>query len=408
MRLTRIACIILFLNSVLGFSLLAQRKPVIVIHGGAGTILKSQMTPETEKQYIAGLEEALKKGYAVLQAGGTSLDAVQAAVMVMEDNPLFNAGKGAVFTNEGKNELDAAIMNGKNLAAGSVAGVTVIRNPVTAARAVMEKSGHVMMVGAGAEKFAKLNGITIVDPSYFYTESRWRSLQRMRRDDSLKTQLDHADTAVKNGRTSAIGRNSETSAIGRNGKTSAVGRNGKTSAVATNRYTRITGTKHASSPNDDRFPHYSDPRDHTWKYGTVGAVALDAQGNLAAATSTGGMSNKKFGRVGDAPLIGIGTYANNATCAISCTGWGEYFIRLGMAKTISDMMEFGKFSLKNAGEEMIMKRLPALGKTDNEIADGGLIAVDKDGNIAMPFNSAGMYRGYIDKNGKMEIKIYKD
>ncbi|MHA4846605.1 isoaspartyl peptidase/L-asparaginase family protein [Flavitalea antarctica] len=361
MRLTFVAGIILFLNTFLGLSVFAQVKPgssagvkpVIVIHGGAGTILKSQMTPEMETRYIAGLEEALKKGYDVLQKGGTSLDAVEAAVMVMEDNPLFNAGKGAVFTNEGKNELDAAIMNGRNLAAGSVAGVTVIRNPITAARAVMEKSGHVMMVGPGAEKFASLNGITIVEPSYFYTESRWKSLQRMRRDDSLKTQLDHADTSLKK----------------------------KTS--------------------------YSHPEDKNWKYGTVGAVALDVKGDLAAATSTGGMSNKKFGRVGDAPLIGIGTYANNATCAISCTGWGEYFIRLGMAKTISDMMEFGKFSLKNASEEMIMKRLPALGKTDGELADGGLVAVDKNGNISMPFNSAGMYRGYIDKDGKMVIQIYK-
>jgi beta-aspartyl-peptidase (threonine type) len=353
MRLTSIAGIILFLNMFLGLSVIAQQKPVIVIHGGAGTILKSQMTPELEKQYMAGLEEALKKGYGILQQGGSSLDAVEAAVMVMEDNPLFNAGKGAVFTNEGKNELDAAIMNGRNLAAGSVAGVTVIRNPITAARAVMEKSGHVMMVGPGAEKFAAMNGITIVEPSYFYTESRWKSLQRMRRDDSLKTKPDHSDSAVR---------------------------------VKTS---------------------YTDPADKNWKYGTVGAVALDAKGNLAAATSTGGMSNKKFGRVGDAPLIGIGTYANNATCAISCTGWGEYFIRLGMAKTISDMMEFGKFSLKNASDEMIMKRLPALGKTDGEVADGGLVAVDKNGNISMPFNSAGMYRGYIDKDGKMVIQIYK-
>jgi beta-aspartyl-peptidase (threonine type) len=353
MRLTSIAGIILFLNMFLGLSVIAQQKPVIVIHGGAGTILKSQMTPELEKQYMAGLEEALKKGYGILQQGGSSLDAVEAAVMVMEDNPLFNAGKGAVFTNEGKNELDAAIMNGRNLAAGSVAGVTVIRNPITAARAVMEKSGHVMMVGPGAEKFAAMNGITIVEPSYFYTESRWKSLQRMRRDDSLKTKPDHSDSAVR---------------------------------VKTS---------------------YTDPADKNWKYGTVGAVALDAKGNLAAATSTGGMSNKKFGRVGDAPLIGIGTYANNATCAISCTGWGEYFIRLGMAKTISDMMEFGKFSLKNASDEMIMKRLPALGNTDGEVADGGLVAVDKNGNISMPFNSAGMYRGYIDKDGKMVIQIYK-
>ncbi len=350
-------------------SLLAQKaKPVLVIHGGAGTILKSQMTPELEKQYLAGMEEALKKGYAILSSGGTSLDAVQAAVMVLEDNPLFNAGKGAVFTNEGKNELDAAIMSGINLRAGSVAGVTTIRNPVTAARAVMEKSGHVMMVGAGAEKFAAMNGIKIVDPSYFHTDGRWRSLQRMRRDDSLKSQQENSTSLFL----------------------------GEFEGESRRRAMTVL------------YPTYSDPADQNWKYGTVGAVALDAEGNLAAATSTGGMSNKKYGRVGDAPLIGIGTYANNTTCAISCTGWGEYFIRLAMAKTISDMMEFGKMPLQQAAAEMVMKRLPALGNTENVVADGGLIAVDKNGNITMPFNSAGMYRGYIDKNGKMVLKIYKD
>lgn len=352
MRFSISLALILTLNSFSGWSQTA--KPVIVIHGGAGTILKSQMTPDAEKKYTEGLKQALEKGYEILKKGGSSLDAVEAAVNVLEDNPLFNAGKGAVFTNEGRNELDAAIMNGKTLDAGSVAGVTVIRNPITAARAVMEKSEHVMMVGPGAEKFAKAQGITIVDPSYFYTESRWNSLQRIKREDSLKTQLDHADTSAKQSHS------------------------------------------------------YTNPDDKNWKYGTVGAVALDSKGNLAAATSTGGMTNKKFGRVGDAPLIGIGTYANNATCAISCTGWGEYFIRLVMAKSISDMMEFGKMSLDAAGQEMVMKRLPALGDQDKEKADGGLIAVDKKGNISMPFNSEGMYRGYIDANGKMVIKIYRD
>jgi beta-aspartyl-peptidase (threonine type) len=349
--------IICFASFLLFNSLLIQAqqvKPVIVIHGGAGTILKSQMTPEAEKRYTDGLKEALEKGYAILKKGGSSLDAVEAAVNVLEDNPLFNAGKGAVFTNEGKNELDAAIMNGKTLEAGSVAGVTVIKNPVSAARAVMEKSEHVMMVGPGAEKFARAQGITIVDPSYFHTDSRFRSLQRIKHEDSLRTQLDHSDSAHKKSHT------------------------------------------------------YTNPYDRNWKYGTVGAVALDANGNLAAATSTGGMTNKKFGRVGDAPLIGIGTYANNATCAISCTGWGEYFIRLVMAKSISDMMEFGKMSLDAAGKEMVMKRLPALGDQDHEKADGGLIAVDKKGNISMPFNSEGMYRGYIDAEGRMVIKIYKE
>lgn len=318
---------------------------VLVIHGGAGTILKSQMTPEKEVAYEKGLQEALEKGTAILKSGGSALDAVEASVKTLEDNPLFNAGKGAVFTNEGKNELDAAIMNGKTLEAGSVAGVRTIKNPISAARAVMEKSPHVMMTGEGAEKFAKEQGIGIVDPSYFYTEERWKGLQRAKQEDSTKMQMDHADTSKR------------------------------------------TSLKQ--------------PGNKDYKYGTVGAVALDQHGNLAAATSTGGMTNKKFGRVGDAPIIGAGTYANNRTVAISGTGWGEYFIRLVMAKTISDMMEFGKISLKTAADEMILKRLPALG------GDGGLIAVDKDGNIAMPFCTDGMYRGYMKEGGKGVVEIYK-
>ena len=318
---------------------------VLVIHGGAGTILKKNMTPEREKAYQASLEQALQAGYAILNRGGSALDAVEAAVKVMEDSPLFNAGKGAVFTNEGKNELDAAIMNGKTLAAGAVASITTIKNPIMAARAVMEKSEHVMMIGPGAEKFAQQQGLQVVDPSYFYTEDRWNGLQRVRKQDSLKTELDHG--------------------------------NKKTSSV------RQPGNR------DD-------------KYGTVGAVALDKQGNLAAATSTGGMTNKKFGRVGDVPIIGAGTYANNATCAISCTGWGEFFIRLVVAKTASDLMEYKGWSLKQATDEMIMKKVPQLG------GDGGLIAVDKNGNIAMPFNTAGMYRGYIKADGKAVVKIYEE
>lgn len=323
-----------------------SNKYVLVIHGGAGTILKSQMTPEKEKAYMDALNKALQTGNDILQKGGTALDAVEATVRSMEDDPLFNAGKGAVFTNEGKNELDAAIMNGQTLQAGSVAGVTTIRNPITAARAVMEKSPHVMMTGKGAEKFAQQAGLEIVDPSYFFTESRWRGLQLAKQEDSLKMQLDHADS------------------------------------------TRKSSLKQ--------------PENRDYKYGTVGAVALDRQGNLAAATSTGGMTNKKYGRVGDAPIIGAGTYANNATVAISATGWGEYFIRLVIAKSISDMMEFGRIPLADAANEMVMKKLPALG------GDGGLIAVDKEGNMALPFNTAGMYRGYIKSTGEKEIKIYKD
>jgi beta-aspartyl-peptidase (threonine type) len=323
-------------------------KVVLVIHGGAGTILRSQMSPEREKAYTQALNQALDIGYAILKKGGSSLDAVEATVRYMEDNPLFNAGKGAVFTNEGKNELDAAIMNGIDLAAGSVAGVTNIRHPISAARAVMEKSPHVMMVGAGAEKFARQEKLEMVDPSYFFTEDRWKGLLRAKKEDSLK----HV---------------------------------GKDSTLKKSSLRQVEN-------RDD-------------KYGTVGAVALDQHGNLAAATSTGGMTNKKYGRVGDAPVIGAGTYANNNTVAISGTGWGEYFIRLVMAKSVSDMMEFGNITLDSAAREMIMKRLPLLG------GDGGLIAVDKIGNISMPFCTEGMYRGYIKENNstiERLVRIYKD
>ena len=322
-----------------------NKKFVLVIHGGAGTILKSQMTPEKEKVYQQGLNDALQTGYNILSKGGAALDAVEASIKVLEDNPLFNAGKGAVFTNEGKNELDASIMDGKTLKAGAVAGVTTIKNPITAARAVMDKSEHVMMAGKGAEKFAQQQGCTIVDPSYFFTEDRWKALQKAKADDSLKSI--HGDSV-------------------------------KPKALL----------KQVS--NSD------------YKYGTVGCVALDMQGNLAAGTSTGGMTNKKFGRIGDSPVIGAGTYANNATCAISCTGYGEYFIRLVMAKSVSDKMELAHQNLTDATNEMIMHKLGELG------GDGGLIAVDKDGNIAMPFNTSGMYRGYMTSDGKKEIKIYKE
>lgn len=338
MKYSFILILVIVFNSALAQT---DRKPVLVIHGGAGTILKASMSAEKEKAYVQSLEFALKKGYEILQSGGSSLDAVETVVKMLEDNPLFNAGKGAVFTNEGKIELDAAIMNGKTMAAGSVAGVTSVRNPITAARAVMERSEHVMMIGKGAEKFATEQGLTIVDPSYFYTEERWRSLEEIRKQDSIKVSAFHSGL--------------------------------------------------------DNYAAYKDS-----KYGTVGAVAVDKKGDLAAATSTGGMTNKKFGRVGDVPIIGAGTYANNATCAISCTGWGEFFIRLVMAKSISDMMEFGKMSLEDAAFEMVMKRLPAMK------GNGGLIAVDKNGNIAMPFCTEGMYRGFIDRNGKMEVKIYKE
>jgi beta-aspartyl-peptidase (threonine type) len=348
-------------------------KYVLVIHGGAGTILKSQMTPEKEKAYRASLDKALQTGYAILEKGGTALDAVEATVRIMEDDPLFNAGKGAVFTAEGRNELDAAIMNGKTLAAGSIAGVTTIRNPISAARAVMEKSPHVMLSGRGAETFAKEQGLQLVDPSYFFTEDRWKGLLRARAQDSIKRLKEM------------------------HGMWDQLQKDEKFDSVL-KRAMRMGGY-YDSTKNES---HLKQKENRDDKYGTVGAVALDRHGNLAAATSTGGMTNKKWNRVGDAPIIGAGTYANNATVAISGTGWGEYFIRLVMAKSISDMMEFGKWSLKDAAHEMIMKRLPALG------GDGGLIAVDKDGNVALPFCTEGMYRGYRSSVGKQEIKIYKE
>ncbi|MGZ5247465.1 MAG: isoaspartyl peptidase/L-asparaginase family protein [Flavitalea sp.] len=372
MRFLQLFVWMLVFNAALGQT--KKSDPVLVIHGGAGTILKSQMSPEKEKAYKESLQRALDKGYSILENGGTALDAVEATVRVLEDDPLFNAGRGAVFTNEGKNELDASIMDGKTLMAGSVAGVTTIRNPITAARAVMEKSEHVMMVGKGAELFAASQGLQLVDPSYFYTEDRFRGLQNARKRDSLKTELDH-------------------SAPKQEGKQSP-----KQAHLQNSNEAQLQILKHETN----QFPivGLKQPSNRDEKYGTVGAVALDKNGNLAAATSTGGMTNKKFGRVGDAPIIGAGTYSNNATCAISATGWGEYFIRLVMAKTISDMMEFGKMSLKDASNEMVMKRLGALG------GDGGLIALDKDGNFSMPFNTEGMYRGW-KKAGKSEVLIYK-
>lgn len=314
----------------------------MVIHGGAGTILKSKMTPEKEAAYKAALKEALEAGYKVIKDGKSSVDAVEATIKVLEDCPLFNAGKGAVFTHNDKNEMDAAIMNGKNLMAGAVASIGDVKHPISAARAVMEKSQHVMMAGPGAEEFAKQAGLEIVDPSYFYTKERWDGLQEAIKEDSTKAVLDHDQK-----------------------KTTKLG-----------------------SVN------------HDYKFGTVGCVALDHKGNLAAGTSTGGMTNKKFGRIGDSPIIGAGTYANNKTLAISCTGWGEFYIRNVVAYDVSAMMEYKGLSVKEAAQTAIDK----VGKMGG---DGGLIALDKDGHMAMPFNTAGMYRASITKAGKIEILIYK-
>ncbi len=316
-------------------------KYVLVIHGGAGAMNKESMPPAKEGAYKAGLQRALAIGYNMLIRGKTAVEVAEAVVMAMEDDSLFNAGKGAVFTHNGHNELDASIMDGKTLNAGAVAGVTTIRNPVNAARKVMEESSHVLLAGKGAEEFAAKHGCTIVDPSYFFTQERWDALQRIKTRDSLN------DLQKKK---SGIGQ----------------------------------------------------PGNYDEKHGTVGAVVLDIYGNLAAATSTGGMTNKRWGRIGDSPLIGAGTYANNHTCAVSCTGWGEYFIRLGIAKAVSDHMELKDMSLEEAAGEMIMKELPALG------GDGGLIAVDKKGNIATPFCTPGMFRAWIKWNGEQQVKIYKD
>jgi beta-aspartyl-peptidase (threonine type) len=312
-----------------------------VIHGGAGVIKKGSLTPEREKEYRVKLEEALLAGYKALQAGKSGLDAVEIAIRILEDSPLFNAGKGAVFTNEGKNELDASIMNGKTLAAGSVAGLRHVKNPITLARAVMEKSPHVMMIADGAEKFAKEQGIELVDEKYFWTQPRWDALQKILQEEKEK--------AAK---------------------------------------PKGTSQNLAELPSN--------------KFGTVGAVALDKDGNLAAGTSTGGMTNKKYGRVGDAPIIGAGTYANNESCAVSATGWGEFFIRIGVARDICALMEYRAMPIQPAADLVIKQKLQKLG------GDGGIIGLDKFGNIAISFNSEGMYRAYINSAGKPVVEIYKD
>lgn len=312
----------------------------IVLHGGAGTILKENMSDSMEVAYRQKLEEAIRAGHKILEEGGTAVEAVQRTINILEDSPLFNAGKGAVFTNEGSNELDASIMDGRDLNAGAVAGVTTVKNPINLAIEVMKNSPHVMLAGKGAEEFAASVGIELVDPEYFYTENRFRSLQRIK--DSEKTQLDHDDQQAA-----------------------------------------LTSWEYKDS-----------------KFGTVGAAALDQHGNLAAGTSTGGMTNKRWGRIGDAPIIGAGTYANNNTCAVSGTGWGEFFIRGVVAYDISALMEYKGLSLEEAAREVIQKKNPALG------GDGGIVAIDKDGNIVTEFNTAGMYRASMNNKGDLNIGIY--
>jgi len=304
--------------------------PVFVIHGGAGVIAK-EITPEKEKAFRAELQRALEAGYAVLKGGGSSLDAVSKAIVIMEDSPLFNAGKGAVFNHDGRNELDSSIMDGATLRAGAVASVRRVKNPIVLARAVMEKSQHVMMVGDGAEEFAQSIGMTLVDPKYFYTDLRWQQLQQALKEEQAK----NADASKAPG------------------------------------------------------------------HGTVGAVALDQQGHLAAGTSTGGMTNKRFGRVGDSPIIGAGTYAN-AKCAVSATGWGEYYIRANAAHDICARVEYKGEPIAQAAKEVVMEVVPKLG------GDGGVIALDAQGNFATPFNTEGMFRGWIDRDGKIHIAIFAE
>jgi beta-aspartyl-peptidase (threonine type) len=311
----------------------------LAIHGGAGNIIPSILNPQLEQQYTQGLTEALDNGSAVLRKGGTALDAVVVAISTLEDNPLFNAGKGSVFTKKGLNEMDASLMDGSNLAAGAIAGVRNIKNPIQLAREVMLHSGHVLLSGSGALEFAINQGMTMTPDEYFFNKERYDQWVEIR--DTNFTQLDHKGDNLK-----------------------------------------------GHAPNPD------------YKFGTVGAVACDEQGNLAAGTSTGGMTNKRFGRIGDSPVIGAGTYANNKTCAISCTGHGEFFLRAVVAYDVSCLMEYKGLSLGEAAEIVIKDKLVKLG------GEGGLIAVDAKGNYNFCFNSAGMYRGMRNSEGKEVVAFY--
>ena len=311
----------------------------ITIHGGAGTILKEDMTPELEQAYLTGLEDALHAGYAVLEQGGSAVNAVKAAVVVLEDNLLFNAGRGSVFTKKGVQEMDAAIMEGKNREAGAIAGVRNVRNPIELAAEVMHNSNHVFLSGKGANDFAIKQGIKLEPDEYFFSQFRYDQWKELRDSDNYS--LDHTHQGLE----------------------------------------ELMKDK---------------------KFGTVGAAACDSEGNIAAATSTGGMTNKKYGRIGDSPVIGAGTYANNATCAISCTGHGEPFIRAVAAYDVSAHMEYKGMNLREAMNEVVHKKLVEIE------GEGGMIGVDAKGNVAMMFNSAGMYRAMQSSNGEKVIGIYKD
>jgi len=313
-----------------------EREPnsfALVIHGGAGGVNRKNHSPEQQQAYSQKLQEALNAGYAVLEKGGISLDAVQAAINVMEDSPLFNAGKGAVYNSEGKQEMDAAIMDGENLNCGAVAGVNHIKNPILAARVVMDSTKHVLLSGTRAEIVAKNNGVEMVDESYFYTEKRLNQLRKVQGTE--RTLLDHSELI------------------------------------------------------DDH------------KFGTVGAVAIDKKGNIAAGTSTGGMTNKKYGRIGDSPIIGAGTYANNQTCGISATGAGEYFMRTVAAHEVSSLIQYKGLSPKEALHEVLFNQIGTLG------GEGGMILLDKNGNVSWDFNSDGMFRGYKNSSGENIVEMFE-
>ena len=326
-----------------------MNKIALAIHGGAGTILKSEMTADLEREYRNDLENSLKKGWEVLRKNGSALDAVEAATVALENFPLFNAGRGAVFTHEGKNELDAAMMDGANQKAGAVAFVKNVVNPIKLARLVMERTEHILLGGDGANEFAREMTVEFAPDDYFYTEHRYQQLLQAR--ETGKVQLDHAET-MENGKW-------------------------KVENEIQNPKSKIQNP-----------------------VGTVGAVACDCLGNLAAATSTGGMTNKKFGRIGDTPIIGAGTYADNKTCAVSCTGHGEFFMKTLAAYDVSARMKYKNLSLESAAHEVI-ENLREIG------GEGGLIAVDALGNVALPFNSDGMYRGFMTADDGMTVEIYR-
>lgn len=321
----------------------ANEKPqliTLVIHGGAGNITKEHLSEERWALYKQGLEHALDSGYAILNNGGQSIDAVEKAISILENNPLFNAGKGSVYNTNGQQEMDASIMDGKSLNSGAVAGINGVKNPIMAARKVMENSKHVMFSGSGAQQFAKEEGLELVDSTYFYSKRRyeyWKSLK-----DKEQLELDHNKLSFEK---------------------------------------ELTHWEHK-------------------KYGTVGAIAIDQNGTIVAGTSTGGLTNKKYGRIGDSPIIGAGTYANNKTCGVSCTGTGEYFIRTLAAHEVSALVEYKNLTIQAAADSVIQKRIAPLG------GDGGMIVLNKFGEIAYSFNTAGMFRAYKSSNGNKEIKAF--